>query len=109
MLLLLIVLPGMSQLHAAAGSAPRQQHMNQTGCEEEEAEDRGSNYLGDKEQKERTNYNKILGGCFSASGVSLSFSHIHHPLRVWHITSGSGNRLGIWQPKGKSLQIPLAT
>lgn len=27
--------------------------MNQTGCEEEEAEDRGSNYLGDKEQREK--------------------------------------------------------
>lgn len=42
--------------------------MNQTGWEEEEAKDRGSNYLGDKEpEKERTeDYNKICGICFSA-------------------------------------------
>ena len=60
-----------SQFVAAAGSESRHQHMNQTGWEEEkeeEAEDRGSNYLGDKEQKERTgDYNKIWGFCFSAN------------------------------------------
>ena len=52
--------------------------MNQTGREEEEeeAEDRGSNYLGDKEQKrERTGgYNKIWGFAFLPSGMGLKVS-----------------------------------
>ena len=64
--------------------------MNQTGWEEEEeeAEDRGSNYLGDKEQTERTgDYNKIWGFCFSANWDGFKL------LLVFTTHSGLGNLL----------------
>lgn len=84
--------------------------MNQTGWEEEEeeVEDRGSNYLGDKEQRrERTgDYNKIWGFCFSAKCDGFKLLPVFTTyLGFGELLLGGGNQLGIWQPKGKSLQM----